>query len=387
MKVLWICGLPNVVRLEGWGKVLSLCPTPAWSWIVGHLPPPPGVELHILCPTVDLIDNRIDFQWRGAVWHCFKRHPLKLLHHTIPYIINVWKFVRELAPDVVHGWGGETGFGYAATLLSKRSVVSVQGLLLLYCELSSKFKGNMKSFSGCRMIWRERQSYRRAKVLLTESKASQEALKQYYDEDSILIPHPLRKEFLQISLENRHSLVNMPIKIVFVGGLVDRKGAMDALKAFAGLQSSSAKMVFIGDGEKKEEMERFVDNYHMRDSISICSSRTPQEIVEEFRTAQFFLLPSYGDTGPTALKEALSCGLYPICYENSGPKALCAHYGCGGLCETGNVDALARLLKDRTAHVEKCLREGREAAMRVRGELGRDAVWKELLQVYATVMR
>lgn len=48
MKVLWICGLPRGIVRDGYGVRSEL------SWIVGHLPPPEEVELHILCPVLGL---------------------------------------------------------------------------------------------------------------------------------------------------------------------------------------------------------------------------------------------------------------------------------------------------------------------------------------------
>ena len=105
-------------------------------------------------------------------------------------------------------------------------------------------------------------------------------------------------------------------------------------------------------------------------------------MVLELSDAQFFLLPSYGDTGPTALKEALSMGLYPICYRNSGPENLIHHYECGKLVKTGDIDALSGAISDCTRNVSKYSKCARQTSMFVRSELSRTNVWKELRTIY-----
>ena len=227
MKVLWICGLPNEVRLNGCEEVLSSCETPAWSWILGHLPPPSDVELHILCPTAGLVKKRIEFEYCGAHWHCFDRKPFWKILATVPYLWRIKRFVKKLSPDIIHGWGGETGFGFAAAMLTRKAVVSVQGLLLLLRHgASAKFMARKYSCRIARMMWREKRTYCRARVLLTESKAAQKSLHEFYGFTSELVPHPLRHQFLEPSLMNRISLILRPPKFVYVGSLVDRKGAM-----------------------------------------------------------------------------------------------------------------------------------------------------------------
>ena len=94
MKVLWICGLPNEVRLNGFKECLSPVPTAAWSWILGHLPPPNEVELHILCPVRGLIELEVHFDYQGAHWHCFRQ---KRFEQAFFWFRFIWT-IRSLVP-------------------------------------------------------------------------------------------------------------------------------------------------------------------------------------------------------------------------------------------------------------------------------------------------
>jgi glycosyltransferase involved in cell wall biosynthesis len=56
--------------------------------------------------------------------------------------------------------------------------------------------------------------------------------------------------------------------------------------------------------------------------------------LQAMQESAMFLLPSHMDTGPTALKEALAMGLWPVCYDNSGPAELIRRFQFGSLMQT-----------------------------------------------------
>lgn len=378
MKVLWICGLPDEVRQKGWTSELSPCPTPAWSWILGHLPPPSGVELHILCPVVGLKGRRVDFSYKGAEWHCFNRKPFRHLFSYIRHIFSVKRFIRDLGPDVIHGWGGETGFGFWATAFTPRAVVSVQGLLLLLLDLSEKVKKDLRGLYGKYLIFREKLTYHRAYRLTTESDVSKVALKKYYGANGVLIPHPLRAAFYEEFTPMRMSC--RPV-FLFVGSLFLRKGVFDLINAFSRVENRNARLIIIGGGADKDRVEALIGKLGIGDRVELRGVCSGDEIVKEMERAHFFSLPSYGDTGPTALKEALARGLFPICYDNSGPHEYVTRY-CGYLCPTGDIGALTEIMNRAVVNIDTCIAEGLKAAERIRRDLARDEVWKKLEVVY-----
>mgnify|MGYP004643654449 CR=1 FL=1 len=382
MRVLWICGLPNEVRLNGWRQCLSEQPTPAWSWIMGHLPPE-GVELHIMCPVVGLIAPRVDFEYAGVHWHCFRRKRFVHIISYIRFMIVVRMFVRKLRPAVVHGWGGETGFGYFATCCTRRAVVSVQGLLLYFKDLSGEFARRMKQLYGRYLVAREKMSYRRAFARTTESDTSARALKKYYGETSVVIPHPLRSEFYQ---EAREELRSATPTFIFVGTLYARKGPLDLIKAFSLVRNKDARLIIIGDGGERQRVVDMIAEGNLADRVELKLSCTAEQIVNLMQRAHVFVLPSYGDTGPTALKEALACGLFPICYANSGPYEYISRY-CGYLCRTGNVQELGMLMDKAISNLETCQREAGLSALKIKGDLSKSAIWGKLRKLYEEVVK
>ena len=381
MRVLWICGLPEDVRLNGCNKLLSANKQPAWSWILGHMPPE-GVELHILCPIGDLAMSRADFEYLGAHWHCFRRERIRHIFAYLRFVFGIKRFVRELRPDVIHGWGGETGFGYMAVRLSRNAIVSVQGLLMLYNALSGKFKQKMSSMIGRYVMWRERETYRRAAVLVNESETARSALKGFYSKAGVVVPQPLRTAFYKDVVIKR---LNVPT-FVFVGTLTSRKGAVDVVKAFSMIRDPSAKLIMLGDGDARREIEELIGSLRLSGRIILKGACSADEVAESMRRAHFFALPSYADTGPNALKEALASGLFPICYDNSGPHEYLTRY-CGYLCRTGDIEAYAVSMKRAISNLDECMRKACEAAVQIKSDLSKSTVWKSLLTVYEGVIK
>jgi glycosyltransferase involved in cell wall biosynthesis len=174
-------------------------------------------------------------------------------------------------------------------------------------------------------------------------------------------------------------------QIVFLGALTDRKGIKDAVRAFAGAASNDWNLICIGRGgaEYEQEINSLVRGLGVDGRVQMYGALTSEEIIKLFQESPGFLLPTYKDTGPTALKEALAMGLWPVCYDNSGPKELIGHYQYGSLSPTGDISALTeslrKVLQDQPwmepRRMEQCVQQ-------VRHDLSRETVWKQLLECY-----
>lgn len=377
MKVVWICGLPEEVRLNGCHEIISDFKCATWSWIMGHLPPPDNVELHVICPTMGLKKETLEFCYKGVEWHCVRQRRHEMLFLWRRVLGAVKPIVRTISPDVIHGWGGENGFAYMATLLSKRAFVSVQGQLAFYDDavpVCSSHIWSLGVFLERRLRrWIERYSYRHAFACVTESVLSKESLRKYYGVDSYVVHHPLRAEFLDSVLDDRCELLKSPASFLFLGSLENRKGAWDAYLALKKANVGGGRILFVGDGPLKNKLASLVE---------VRSDVSARDIVHLMREFQFYILPSYCDTGPTSLKEAMSQGLYPICYDNSGPKELLGQYGSGSVVPTGDVCALARSISNAVANMSECLERSMVVAEAVRNDLNPKRIWQILTSLY-----
>lgn len=382
MTILWICGLPEEVRLKACERTLSETSGAAWGWVLGHLPPPEGVELHVACPVPGLVEKEMHFGYMGAQWHCYRSIRGEQYLLRIPAIMKMRRLVAAVKPDVVNGWGGETGCGWIATWLSNRASVNVQGLLRML--KANEASSGLKARHGRWMDWRLREvveamTYRRAAKLFCESSQSQLGLRSLYGYDSEVIYQPLRSAF--ISSSSAPEQPGVPT-FLYIGEMVDRKGPLDALRAFAELKDDAARLEMLGSGPLANEARKFVRVHGLEDRVRFGKGLQSEELLALMRRCDSFILPSYGDTGPTSLKEAMSQGLYPICYDNTGPKEHIERYGFGRLCATGKWRELTEAMEYVLAHRAELRKRGREAAKAIKRDLSPENIWPRILAAY-----
>ena len=360
---------------------VTVVPSAAWSWIVGHLPPPKNVDLHILCPVFGMKDTEAHFNYGEAHWHCFRLKRWEPLFLRLRFYWSIRAFVKILKPDVVHGWGGESGCGLLATYCSPYAVVSVQGLLRMYCANAKRWKIKIPECGGSVSSWFRRVlegwTYVRTHRLLVESETAAESLRALYGLESEVVPHPLRSAFIN---HGTHGIHGKGIGFLFVGQMTARKGAMDALMAFSELEDKFARLVMVGSGDQDGEIDDFIAGHGLGNRVRRIKSCSADELRSLMAEASAIVVSSYGDTGPTVLKEALSQGLCPICYDNTGAAELVGRYTFGEVCPTRSVKDLATAMKRICCDPPQ---RDKMVAENVQRDLSHDAAWSALRRVYA----
>lgn len=377
MKILWICGLPSQIQKEALSGV-NYGAHAAWSWILGHLPPSDGVELHIACPVTKGSWGNQSFQYEGATFHLIRCLPGRLQSGFLLDPLMFLPLYRRLKPDVVHGWGTEDSYSIIAQQLApNRCVVQVQGLI-------NGYRSYLPNNLGLKYVaFRERLSLRKSKTVFVESGFSAELSRPYCGPQTriVQVDHPLRSTFLEASpaTGNAHG-------ILFVGSLCDRKGYHDAVEAFSRITDSDWTLTMVGSGNESDT-NQLMQRISNIPNVTHIPHAASDEIVDLMQQSSIFLLPSKMDTGPTALKEALAMGLWPVCYDNSGPQEYIHRFNYGSLARTGDVADLADHLAT-ALDLKPWVQQDQLAAVvaRIRNELCAATIWKQLLVHYREVV-
>lgn len=376
MKVLWLCGLPAQVQRE-WPEASAFTTQHDWPWILGHLPPPDGIELHAACLWPGGA-RRVDLPYRGCTFHllpCPRRGRAATLFRFDPLFYR--GLFRELAPDVVHGWGTQDSAGHVACRLGgPRGVVSVQGVA---SDLRRFFPADFRFRVG---EWNERRVLRAAARIVVESRYSADCVRRACPTaEPRIVDHPLRPEFPA----SRPSDGETPT-VLFVGALYREKGILEALHAFAAAAPEPWRLRVVGRtmpamaSAFPEAVARLGLGVRVRHDASL----PVDGIVEAYRSASVFLLPTYVDTGPTSLKEALAMGLWPVCFDNSGAAENIRRFGFGSLARDRDAADLARVLGEALASRPWADAPRREACVAAaRRAFSREAAWSGLRALYA----
>jgi len=379
MTILWICGLPGQVQRD----VPQCRPhrsSAEWSWILGHLPPPEGVELHIACPVTSGPWRGESFTYQGASFHLVRclRGRLQTGYLFDPFFFR--PLCSKLQPDVIHGWGTEDSHSIIAQHLAPDShVVQVQGLINTYLD-------HLPASHSLRYVAaRERMTLKHARHVFVESAYSRDISQPYCGAHTRIwqVDHPLRGDFLISPPAKQNSR-----QVLFLGSLTERKGYLDAVEAFASISPDwQLMMIGAGNSEAIAALNAKVDALGLRDRCRHVANANTTEVVQHMQASSIYLLPSYMDTGPTSLKEALAMNLWPVCYDNTGPAEFVRRFNIGTLCPTGDIPALRSALVHAALDIHSPAAKQLSCASKSREAFGKDAIWPRLIEAYATVVQ
>ena len=165
------------------------------------------------------------------------------------------------------------------------------------------------------------------------------------------------------------SAAAQPVTILSVGRLVEKKGTDLLLKALALIPKDvSWRLVHIGGGPLRQELERLADRLGIADRVSWHGPRNQVEVLAEYRAAHVFALAcrvtANGDRDglPNVLMEAQSQGLPCVSTSVSAVTELIEHERTGIVVPPDSPELLAVALRTLIRDPER---------RRVLGEAGR----------------
>ncbi len=150
---------------------------------------------------------------------------------------------------------------------------------------------------------------------------------------------------LQVNLDQRE-----PFTVLAVGSLIPQKGFNVLLEAVSLLVEDfpELRLIIIGNGPERKNLWKRSNQLGISEKV-IWKGHLPFEEVKKFFSQSTLLVhPSVGlgDAVPTVIKEAMATGLPVIASEIVGIPELLDYGKCGVLVPSGDVEALAKAIKD-----------------------------------------
>jgi colanic acid/amylovoran biosynthesis glycosyltransferase len=158
-------------------------------------------------------------------------------------------------------------------------------------------------------------------------------------------------------------------RFVCVGRLCSEKGQIVLLDAFSRVlkQYPDCHLVLGGDGEMRKEVDDRIRALAISDSVTVTGWLSAQQVQEEVLAARTLVLPSFQDSLPIVLMEAMAC-CRPVIATCVGAVAELVEPGITGwLVSAGNVEALeSAMLSSLSATATQLRRMGEAGAELVR---------------------
>lgn len=156
--------------------------------------------------------------------------------------------------------------------------------------------------------------------------------------------------------------------LVCVGRLCAEKGQLLLLKAASQLmrQGESCKLIFVGDGPVRSELEALIRQLGLHDCVKITGWADSNQVRQTILSARALVLPSFAEGLPVVIMEALALGRPVISTYVAGIPELVESEVCGWLVPPGSVEELVvAMRKALRAPVEKLEQMGNIGAKRV----------------------
>lgn len=172
-------------------------------------------------------------------------------------------------------------------------------------------------------------------------------LESKYDGANRLYTTIISTVFAEEVRETTDTSSESPLSILYVGGLSRPKGVDILIRSFAALQSTSNKelnLTIRGTGGDESQLRRLAAEEGVANQIEFVPYLEYDELLELYRYADIFVLPSRQEGQGRVLIEALASGCAVVATDVGGIPHIVQHQKNGLLVEPNNETALTRSL-------------------------------------------
>lgn len=162
------------------------------------------------------------------------------------------------------------------------------------------------------------------------------------------IPNPVNEVFFQMDTSLKFRRNN---ELYFVGEIKKRKGLHILLQALHVLEQRGVhcKLHVIGGFKEKQyesEIEHLLKSLRLSESVVFCGWKNQMEVIKYAKDIPVFVLPSFQETLPLSIAEAMSQGKIVVATDICGIPEMIKNGVSGYLFSRGDVSELADILQN-----------------------------------------
>ncbi len=230
-------------------------------------------------------------------------------------------------------------------------------------------------------------------VIAVSNKFMEDAISKGCPPDKI-VRHYIGVPVEEFSFHEREKKENSPVNFLQVSNFVEKKGHIYTIKAFANLlrEGIQAKLMFIGDGETREECENLVSEMGISDKVEFTGKKPMGEIPGYMKQSDVFvhhsITSSDGDMEgiPTVIMEAMAVGLPVITTRHSGIPELVVDGESGFMVEERDVASYTKRMIEIAGNYEMRISRGRFNRDRIIEDFNMTKQNQELKSLYNRVL-
>jgi len=245
---------------------------------------------------------------------------------------------QRFRPDIVHAQGTDLP-GYIAVNGDVPSIVTVHGILGEETRYGAGFAARARSFLNGALL--EKATVQQATDLISISPYVTRHYGKRIRGRVYEIPNAIAPRYFSVQRQPETG------RLLFAGRLIKRKGVVDLVRAFA-KAGVDGTLVFAGAATEPEYellLRQEIARFGLIERVAFRGLLDEASMLEEFSRAEALVLPSYQETAPMVIQQAMAAGLAVIATNICGVPYQIQHDVTGLLYTAGDINGLVTLLR------------------------------------------
>ena len=338
------------------------------------------IELHTITCTEELSHTKVV----ERAGHCVTYLPRGRLGRVTWHRREVHAMLsalRDLRPEIVHAHSAGLYAG-AALASPYPAVITVHGIFAKEAKLLTGWRNRLRGFLDASY---ERRVLRRAQHLIVINPYVEGVFAGVFSGRSYLVDNPCDEAFFEVRRQPVQG------RLLLAGISIPRKGVLPLLRALylvrkripeAHLRIAGSTAV---DPDYFRACKAYVREAELGEAVTFLGHLVQEQIVQEYASSSALVMPSFQETAPIAIAQAMAAGL-PVVATRAGGVPWMVEDGVTGttLPVPGRpqgdpealADALCRVLQDPEGAGEMAQRAKEVAERRFRPEVVARRTWE-----------
>jgi glycosyltransferase involved in cell wall biosynthesis len=372
MRVLMVAGDP--INGDHYGGVEEHT-----SNLISHLFDIGQIDLQVLMfsnPGNKIMQKRI---------HYLKRLTEKKILYPLIGILDVIRLLKNIKryrPDIVHFQGTSPLFCITALVTQRKyaTVLTMHGILLR--EARYRSEGNIIFRILSRLI--EQYALLKLEHLIVVAPQIQEIINKMRTKKTYVVPNGVEIDEIE---KIAPAMINRENVIMFIGSLVEVKGAHILIEALGIVKSKipDIYLLIAGSGPQEVRLKEMVLAFGLEDNVSFLGFIRGDKKVAYLRAAKFLVLPSFWESLPIVALEGMACGKAVVASNVGGIPYLIDDEVNGYLVKPGDAQNLAKKIILLLENDEILLNMSKESLNKVQ-EFRWEKIASKTCKIYSEIM-
>lgn len=345
----------------------------------------PGLEVHVFTVSGRVVQDSVQ-QRDGVTVHTLRLRRVPRWTLVRANARALAQAVRRSAPDIAHAHSAGT-FADAALSSGAPAVITVHGVIRQEAQVFRRYGLTWREQLSWRYEeWYERRCLARAADVIAISPYVAEFYRGMTGARMHLVENPVAGAYFELPDATQ------PATILCAARIIRRKNVLGLLQAFAELRGRwpEARLRLAGEEHSEAgyaaQCRQFVAEQGLGEAVSFLGWLDEAAMQAEYSRCACLALPSWQETAPVAIEQAMAAGKVVVASDVGGVRHLLADGRAGLLVQPGDSAGLAAALESALYDHALCQRLGQTARDEAERRFRASIVAQQTAAVYAEII-